>query len=172
MNKRRHEGLTLIELMITVMLMSVLTGVMVFVFITLIGQWSSGEKRASIDINLDRGVEEMVRDLREANQTQGSNDEIRFTRDGSNYSIYYFYNSADRYPLTFNQNLYQIREAAISPGINGNFTYGSGRIVIRDVLKPPTSDISFANNTVNIDLSVARGNETIRSTTQVRPRNL
>ena len=164
--------MTLIELMITVLLMAVLTGIVVFVFITIIGQWSSGEKRASIDIGLDRGIEEMVRDLREANQTQSSNDEIRFTRDNSNYSIYYFYNSSDSYPLTFNQNLYQVKKTAISPGINGNFTYGAGRIVLRDVLKPPTSDLSIANNTVNIDISVTRGNETIRSVTQVRPRNL
>jgi prepilin-type N-terminal cleavage/methylation domain-containing protein len=172
MESRKRKGLTLIELMITVLLMVILTGSMVFVFITLIGQWSSGQYRAGIDIGLDRGIEEMVRDLREANQSQSSNKEIRFTKDGVNFSIYYFYNAADRYPLTFNQDLYQVRKAVITPGISGNFTYGSGKIVLRDVLKPLTSDLSFNNNTVNIDISVTRGNETIRSATQVRPRNL
>jgi prepilin-type N-terminal cleavage/methylation domain-containing protein len=172
MKNRQRKGLTLIELMITALLMAVLMGIVVFVFITLIGQWSSGQNRAGIDIGMDRGIEEMVRDLREANQTQSSNDEIRFTRDGANYSIYYFYNPSDRYPLTFNQNLYQVKKTAISPGINGTFTYGAGRIVLRDVLKAPTSDLSFANNMVNLDISVFRGNETIRSVTQVRPRNL
>ena len=149
----------MIELAITVLLMTILTGTMVFVFITLTGQWSSAEKRASIDIGIDRGVEEMVRDLREANQTFSSNDEIRYTKDRSNFSVYYFYNN-------------QVREAVLSGGLNGTYTNSTGRIVVRDVLPPPVSDLSISNNTVNIDISISRGNETIRQNTAVRPRNL
>ena len=151
--------MTLVELAITVLLMSVLSGVMVFVFITLTGQWSSGEKRASVDIGMDRGMEEMVRDLREANQALSSNDEMRYTRDGSNYSIYYFYNN-------------QVRKAVLTGGLSGTYTNSTGRIVIRNVVMPAVSNLSLSNNTINIDISISRGNETVRQYTAVRPRNL
>ena len=142
---------------------------------TVLITWTGQERRAGIDTELDRGIEEMVRDLRKAKQVQSTAnyDEIRFRQGTSSYSIYYLYNASDSYfpPPAFNQSTYQLKKETLSGGINGTFTYGSGQTMVNDVLPPPTSDLSFSSNLVTIDLSAKRGDETIRSRTQVRPRN-
>ncbi len=170
------KGLTLIELMITIVMFAILAGVTTYVFRAILLSWSSQETRAGIDINLDRGIEEVVRDLREAKAIQSvNNDEIRFTlyESGTDNSyIYYLYNSSDSYPPGFNQSTYEIRRAALSGDISGTFTYGSGRLIIYDVVSPTTSDLSLSGNIITIDLSITRGDETMRSRTEVRPRNL
>lgn len=159
--------------MITIVMLVALVGITAYVFRAVLLSWSSQETRAGIDISLDRGIEEMARDLREAKEASYvNNDEIRFTQDQSNYYIYYFYNENDSYPPSFNQSLYQLKKAALSGGMGGTFTYGSGTIIIIDMLPPLTSDLSLNNNVVTMDLSLTRGNETIRSRTEVKPRNL
>ena len=68
----------------------VLVGVSAFVFRAVLLSWHSQEIRTGIDIALDRGIEEMVRDLRKARQVQSvNNDEIRFTHNLTAYYIYY-----------------------------------------------------------------------------------
>ncbi|MFA5117254.1 MAG: hypothetical protein WC695_00200 [Candidatus Omnitrophota bacterium] len=160
------------ELMITVSMLVVLTVVLVSVLRAVLLSWSSEEARAGIDINLDRGVEEIVRDLRDVSAVQCSNNEIRFYQGEAGYYIYYLYNAADPYPPLFNKSAYQLRKASLTGGIAGKFTYGSGDIKMTDVVAPPASDLSISGNLINIDLSLKRNDETIRSRTAIRPRNL
>lgn len=168
------NGFTLIETIITIIMLIVLTGGIVYVFRAGLLGWSSQEKRTGIDINLDRGIEEIVRDLREAKEAQSASGshEIRFTPDQSTYYIYYFYNANDSYPPAFNQDTYELKKTTLSGGINGTFTYGSGQVIVTDVIKPSTSTLSLSSNLITIDLSITRADETIRSRTQVKPRNL
>ena len=172
----RHKGFTLVELILSVILFGILAVATFFLFRTVLIAWSSQEERGGIDINLDRGMEEMARDLRKAREVQSTAeyDEVRYRQGTSNYYIFYLYNAADSYvpPPAFNQSSYQLRRATLSGGINGTFTYGSGDIVINDVVPPPTSDLSLASNLLTLDLTVTRGDETIRSRTQARPRNV
>jgi prepilin-type N-terminal cleavage/methylation domain-containing protein len=165
-------GLTLIELMITIAMLVILTSVLVSVLRVILLSWSSQETRAGIDINIDRGVEEVVRDLRDARAIQCSNDEIRFSSDQVGYYIYYLYNAADSYPSAFNKSAYQLRKASLTGGISGTFTYGSGDVKMIDILPPSTSDLSLSGTLITIDLSLKRNDETIRSRTAIRPRNL
>lgn len=167
------KGLTLLELMMAILVFVILMAVIVYILRAVLLSWSSQETRSGIDISLDRGIEEAVRDLREARQISFiNNDEIRFTQDLTNFYIYYLYNESDSYPPSFNQNTYELRKAALSGGISGTFTYGSGQIIITEVVAPTTSDLSISSNLVTLDLSVRRRDEIIRSRTQVRPRNL
>ncbi len=170
--RTNRGGLTLIELMITIAMLVVLTLVLVSVLRVILLSWSSEETRAGIDINIDRGVEEVVRDLRDVKAVQCSNDEIRFSPDLVSYYIYYLYNAADSYPLAFDKSAYQLRKAALTGGIKGTFTFGSGDIKMTDILPPPVSDVSISGTLITIDLSVKRNDETIRSKTAVMPRNL
>lgn len=167
-----RRGLTLIELIMTTTMMVVLVGAITYVFLVVLTGWSTQVDRAGIDIQIDRGIEEMARDLREAEVVQSANDEIRFTEDQAAYYIYYLYNANDSYPLSFNQSSYELREAALTGGIGGTFTYGSGRIIIIGVLPPPASDLSLTNSIITIDLSVNKNDENVRSKTSVKPRNL
>ena len=172
-----RRGLTLIELIITTAMVAILTVVMALIFRAILLSWAAQETRAGIDIGLDRGIEEVARDLREAKQISQGNDDIRFTQDGSNYYIYYFYNPNDTFPLAFNQSLYQLKKTELPGGIADTPDYGSGNIIITDVLPPPVSDLSYDEDpdfpdSAIIDLSVKRKDETIRSRTQVKPRNL
>lgn len=164
--------MTLIELMITIAMFVILAMAVMYIFRAVLLSWSSQETRTGISIILDRGMEEMVRDLRGARQVQSGNDEVRFTRDQAAYYIYYLYNAGDSYPPSFSQETYQLKRTALSGGISGTFTYGSGEIKVIDVLPPTTSDLSFSSNLVIIDLSAKSGDETVRSRTAVRPRNL
>lgn len=167
-----EKGLTLIEVVITIVMLVVLVSVLTYIFRVIVISWSSQETRAGSDINLDRAMEEMSRDLREANQAQSANDEIRFKQGQNTCLIYYLYNMNDSYPPNFSQALYQIRKDTLSSGINGTFTYGQGQIIATDVLAPPVSDLSFASNLITIDLSIKRNDETVRARTLVKPRNL
>lgn len=165
------NGFTLIEIIITLIMIVILIATVVYILRAVLLSWSSQETRAGIDIVLDRGIEQVARDLREARQVQSTNDEIRFTQDQSTYYIYYLFNSADTYPPNFSQSLYQLKKATLSGGIGGTFTYGAGDIILNDISAPPASDLSLSGNMVRIDLTAAVKDESIRSRTEVRPRN-
>ena len=174
-------GLTLIELMITIVMVVILASVTVYVFRAVLLSWSVGEERAGVDISLDRGIERMVRDLREAaNIDNKYSNEIRFTRGG--HYIYYFYNATDPYPTDLTEASYELRKADLS-GVTdsdlttGIFTDGSGRIIITDVIPAtaepnPTELSKGANDLVTIILNVQRDDEALTSKTQVKARNL
>jgi hypothetical protein len=166
------RGITLLEVMITIIMFTILIGVLGYMTRVILLSWSGQETRTGLDIILKRGMEETVRDLREARSVQSSNDEIRFTQDLTNYYIYYLYTANDSYPLAFSQSAYDLRKAALTGGLSGTFTYGSGRVVIMDVRPPPTSDLSLTSNLLTLDLSARQGSETVRIRTKIRPRNL
>lgn len=166
------RGLTLIELIISVAVLAILAAALAYIFRVVLLSWSSQEKRAGIQVNLNRGMEEIARDLRKAKQISAvNNDEIRFTPDRSSYYIYYLYNLNDPYPPSFNQGAYELKKAVLSGGISGTFTYGSGQIIISGVIPPPASDLSFSASLITIDLSVSRADETVRLRTRVKSRN-
>ncbi len=177
-SRRRKKGITLIELMITVVMFAALAVTITYVARAVLLTWYSQEIRGGIGVNLNRGIEDMARDLRKARQVQSTAnyDEIRI-RQGtitSSYYIYYLYNASDSYvpPPAFNQSSYQLKKATLSGGINGTFTYGSGEVIVNDVVPPPTSDLSLSGNLLTVDLTVTHGDETVRSRTQIRPRNV
>lgn len=171
--RNTNRGFTLIELIITISMFAILTAVSAYIFRTVLLSWSSQETRSGIDVVIDRAGEQLTRDLREARAVSSiNNDEIRFTQNNASYYIYYLYNANDSYPPAFSQTLYQLKKAQLSGGINGTFTYGSGDIILTEVLAPATSDISLSGNLVTIDLSCKKKDEAIRSRTRIRPRNL
>ena len=172
----KSRGVTLIEFMISLILLSVVGTAAVLIFKTILLSWSAQTERIGVDLPLDRAVVEMVRDLREAKQVQSTSGyrEIRYTRDGSTYYILYLYSAPDAYasPPAFNQSSYQLRRAALAGGIGGTFTYGSGTLMVTNVLPPPTTDLSLSGSLIVLDVSAKQGDETLRVKTQVVPRNL
>src|SRR3989338_956400 len=100
MNRTAKYGLTLIELMITIVMFALLAIVTVYVFRAILLSWSSQETRTGIDTDLNMGIEEMRRDLVQAKDVNTSvhSDELRFTTSADTYYIYYLYNGNDSYP--------------------------------------------------------------------------
>lgn len=167
-----RKAFTLIELLITIGLVVALAAVALYVFRVFLLTWSSQSTREEAGIQAGSAVEQMARDLRKANAIQSSGDEIRFTQGTDSY-IYYLYNSADvSYPPQFNQSSYQLIKSPLTGDIDGTFSYGTGAIKMTDVLPPPASDLSLSGNVVTIDLTSSRSGESIRSRTEIRPRNL
>ena len=168
------KGLTLIELMISTVLVVILAGVVIYAFRAILLNWSGAEARAGINITLNRAVEEMRRDVIKAKAiASGTNDEVRFTALDDTHRIYYLYNPNDSYPPIFNQQKYELKKAGLSGSLtNGAFTYGDGVIILTDVSPSPTTDLSCSSNLVTLDLSSIRGDETVRLRTQIKPRNL
>ncbi|MBN1872499.1 MAG: prepilin-type N-terminal cleavage/methylation domain-containing protein [Candidatus Omnitrophica bacterium] len=168
-----RNGLTLIELIVTVVMLAIIVGVSSYIFRAVFLSWAGMEERRGLDITLYRGIEEIIRDLREAKEVSSVNgDEVRFTQDNATYYIYYLYNSDDSYPPDFDESEYELKKAQLTGGIDGTFTYGGGKLILTDIIPPDTSDMSISGNIVTIDLSVSRDKEAGRSRTEVRPRNL
>ena len=174
MTAKSPAGFTLIELIITTVMFAILAVATTYLFRAVLLAWSSQETRAGVDTNLDRGIEDMARDLRKSQQVQSTANynEIRYRQGTSNNYIFYLYNASDSYipPPAFNQSSYQLRRAPLTGGLGGTFTYGSGDVVVNDVVAPPGSTMSLSSNLLTIDLSVKRGDDTVRSRTQIRPR--
>ncbi len=171
-----NRGFTLLETIITLLFFAILATTVNYLFLPILLSWGGEELRAGMDINLDRGFEDVVRDLRKARQVQSTvgRNEFRFTPDGTNFSIYYLYYSADSYvpPPAFTQASYQLKKATIAGGINGTFTYGAGQPIVNDVVPPTTSNLSLSGKLATVDLTVKRGNEQNRSRTQIKVRNI
>lgn len=182
---KTKKGLTLIELMITVVIFAILTGVMFSIFRAVLLSWSSQEERTGIDISVDIGIEKIARELREAIDVQSTDDyhEMRFTVEENGLDadyIFYLYNEDDSYvpPPAFDQETYELKKATLSGGIGGTFNYGDGQLIVTDVVSPnleedPKTELSIdADNIITIILKLKRGNEIITSKTQVKPRGL
>ena len=178
MKVKKPAGFTLIEVIMVSVAFTLLLVTTVYFFRAILLTWSGQEIRAGFNTNLDRGLEDLSRELREAREVQSTAgyDEIRLTQGTSSTtsSIYYLYHASDTYgpPPSFNQSSYQLRKATLTGGINGTFTYGAGDVILNDVVPPPTSDLSLSSNLLTLDLTVQRGDETTRSRTQIRPRNV
>jgi hypothetical protein len=177
------KGLTLIELLIMITVFVALTSVATYIFRAVLLAWEYREALTGGEIMLNRGMEEMVRTLRGATDVDLLySDELRFTTEESglvSYYAYYFYNANDApYPPDLDEETYILRKAQLQNVVGGDLktgtlSYGSGKIVMTDVLPPPTSELSYSADMATIDLSIEIGSGTaIRSKTAVTPRNL
>ena len=169
------NGVTLIELVISLLLFSVLMTAVAFSMNPILLAWSSQQDRMELQRQVQHGLEKAIRDLRVADALQNdANDAIRYTvrESGTDNSyILYLYNASDSWPPAFNQTSYQLRKASLSGGISGTFTYGSGDLLMRDIQPPTTSDLSVSGKVAILDLTLIRGDETFRLTERVKRRN-
>jgi len=166
------DGLTLIELLITVGILSVLIFTVGYTFIIGLKLWNEGYNRTDIRNDLSYSMDLMSKHLRQAKSidalTAGS---ITFTADlGSGDTSYrfYLYNSSDTEPNPpYTQSNYELRWA------QGTVTYGSGVVLIADIPTPAsTKPFSQSGNVITMDLTVANGDDTMSMRTNVRPRSL
>lgn len=171
------KGVTLIEMVISLLLAGVLMTATAYAMNPILLAWSSHQDRMELERQAQHGVERAIRDLRLATAFQNdASNAIRFTvrESGVNNSyIFYLYNANNTWPPAFNQTSYQLRKAALTGGIGGTFTYGSGTLLLRDVQPPPTSDLSVSGSVATLDVTLVRNSdETFHLIQRVRRRNL
>ena len=93
--------------------------------------------------------------------------------------IYYLYNSSDTYPQDFSQDEYTLMHTTLT-GVSGDdlttgsFTFGSGRVIIDNVLPPPDSELSWDSTALlaTVYLVIKSGDEEIGLKIQTKPRNM
>jgi prepilin-type N-terminal cleavage/methylation domain-containing protein len=170
---KRKNGFTLLELLLVIAMGPVIIGMLAFMFQVALDTWSTQGSRIGVAVSVNKATREMARDLRNANAIASQNgNEIRFTTDGTTYYIYYLYNASDSYPSTFNKASYQLKKAALSVNMTGTFTYGSGDLIARDIVPPPTTNLSISAPIITIDLTAQQGSSVTRSVSTVKPRNI
>lgn len=171
--RKTNKAFTLAELLITTAIIAMIMGSLAYIFQVTVGGWSTQGVRMGLAVSADRSVKAVAKELRNARVLVNSySGELRFTTDNTTYYVYYLYNLSDSYPPQFNKGLYQLKKTLLSGGINGTFTYGNGDLIMRDILPPPSSTISYAGGLVIIDLNVQRKASTMHFATKIRPRNI
>ena len=164
-------------MLIVLVVLASLVGVSVYVFRVVVLVSYGSISRGGVNVSLESAVDRMTRTLRTAYAALSTTGacEIRFTivENGAdvNYA-YYLYNPTGSYRIFDTTKKYELRQAAFTGTLaSGTFTYGSGRVLLVNVLPPPVSDLSISGANAIIDLSVRTGDETVRSKTQVFPRD-
>ena len=174
-------GFTLIELVGASVLLLLLTGIVAYAYIAILKatdeQISRSQARGSVNIAL----EGMVVDLRHcfAVAVDGDSKAIRYQvkeSGNSKFNIYYLQSQKDGAcpSNSFDSTaLYDLMNTPLQGGnINGSFTCGDGSPVIRNIVPPPTSNITLSGKTVTLDLTTKVKSSSIRVMTSVTARNL
>jgi len=165
------QGLTLIELLIVTSMLSVIVFSVGYTFVVGMKLWNEGYDRGDIKADISQSFELISKNLRQATSIDTlTESSITFTADlgnGSTSCRIYLYNSSDSEPNPpYSEPTYELRWAT------GTVTYGSGSILSTDIAQPATAAFSQSSNLITVDLTVTRGDESLRMRSNVRPRNL
>lgn len=170
--RSRTKGFTLVELLMVTVMFAVLVFSVGYVFVVGLKLYNQGYARSDIRTDISQAMELITKNLRQAKSIDDFTTEssITFTADlgsGSDSYRIYLYNSSDPEPNPpYTQSTYELRWA------KGTVTYGSGAILATDIIQPTNTPFSQSSNLITVDLTVDRGDETIRMRSNIRPRNL
>jgi prepilin-type N-terminal cleavage/methylation domain-containing protein len=169
-----RNGFTLIEVLVTTVILAVLVFTVGYTFVIGLKIWDEGYTRANMRAKMTQALELVTKNLRQAESidelTAGS---ITFTADlggGSASYRVYMYNASDPEPNPpYTQGTYDLRWAQTTT------TYGSGAVIATDIKRPnPPSSNPFSQNgnVITLNFTVEDGGQTVDVRTNVRVRNL
>ena len=172
---RFKKGLTLLEMIFTLALISLLISSLIFLYTVVLRSSTQIGKSSDLEEKLSFGLEQIVRDVRNANAVKAhvTYRTLRFTLGSQSY-IYYLYNVNDAWPPNYNQSAYELRKAPVSGGIDGSFTYGAGDLIVTG-LKPPNETRFEQSSVTNVFTAILTGldnEETYTVRGNIRPRNV
>lgn len=177
----RERAFTLLEVVFTVALVAFLASAVAYVYVVTLRSWHNLGHRTDLHEKLHFGLESVIREVRKADAILIKTDEhaIRFTLNeggtDNNY-IYYLYNNADGWPLSFKQSTYELRRASMTAGAlnTATFKYENGEFILPGLVPPPkgTSITSAGSGKVaSIQLMGIEGSDTLTVRGYVRIRN-
>lgn len=173
--KTSKKGFSFLELILAMGMMSVLMLTSFLLFRVILISWTDVEPYLGEKSLQQRAMQTLSKDLKESKElisSTGSN-EIRFSKDSKQYYIYYLYHPSDHYSPTpsFKYSGYTLKKALLKGGLQGDFGYGEGVIVLSDLKPPPLTKITFEDQMVGVELNFEETNlDSIK--TQIRPRNI
>lgn len=175
-----NRGFTLIETIIVLLLVAVLAGVGSFLLVVSLHAWDAGYTRANIREDVDYAMDEIIRDLKEtASGSLTRYSSIAHTiqfgeREGDTYVLYLYNVDDSSFDSVYTESLYNLHKANITQGDNP--ASGEGVLILRDLVSPdagsPATDLDISGTQVTLDIVIQRNDETVRTRTKVRPRNL
>lgn len=175
-----RRGFTLTEMIIVLLLLALLSGVGGSLFVAGLQAWDSGRTRIGVREDVSYAMDEIVRDLKamangSLTRYNSVAQTIQFGERGGDTYVFYLYNAEDSsFDSNYTESLYNLYKADITRGDNPGS--GEGTLILRDVVSPdaasPATALEINGTEATLDLIVRRNNETVRTRTAVRPRNL
>lgn len=158
---KRH-GFTLLEVILVIAMTTVLSGAVIFVYITAFKAWNAGQDRSEVRTELALALEGVSRDIGQAREiVVESANSLKFIQ-GTTESRLYLYSADDPSPAAYNQSSYQLRKSSASE------SYGAGTVLANGV--HPTV-FSYNNKVLTIDLTATQDETSVHMRTRIRPRN-
>lgn len=160
------KGFTLLELILTIALLGLITGTLMYLYVVTLKSWDQFGRRTDVRNKIQFALERMVRDVRQANAVNVTGNTVRFTIGSSSY-IYYLYNTSE------------LRKASLTGGIGGTYTASAGDLIASGLTNSTAltnsgtcTGASSTSCVVQVYLVGTDNNETIQVSGYVRPRNL
>jgi prepilin-type N-terminal cleavage/methylation domain-containing protein len=172
------KGLTLIELLIAMTLLTVLLLITVSFYPMVIKIFLANKDEFDVRTEVSTARDLATTYLIKANSfTIANQGRIYFTANVdpttslSENCTFYFYNSSDAtWPTTYPYASYELRyvdNTYPSPGI-----FGSGRSIVHNLNPPPVSYFSNLGNQITVNLNVTNNSKTYELRFEIWPRNL
>jgi len=166
-----RKGITLLELIVAIGMMTILTTTVMFVYNLHFKAWNESYVRSVIRGNLSQALELASNSLRQAQSIDAlTESSIIFTADlGNGSSAYrlYLYNADDPEPNgPYTQSTYSLRFAEDA------VDYGDGAVLSADIAQPLSPAFAISDKVIAIHLTALRGAEEVTMRTKIRPRNL
>ena len=155
---RDIRALTLIEILISIVLMTLLIGSAIFVYIAGVKTWNAGYDRSTARGDLSRALQSISRDLRKATAVGAcDSDELEFTVDST---VYYIYTHTVGSATTLRRSFSSSGDA--TGGIFVDSIYTDTTVLCNDDESP----------LLILDIEANKNGSRVRMRTRVRPRNL
>ncbi len=160
----KKKGFSLLEVIIVAGLITVLTGAIVFVYLSCFRAWNAGLDHSTLRIQLAQTLENMTRDISKATALELENaNSLVVTVSSSKQYRFYLYSADDPGPAP----LYTGSSYCLMKSME-NETYGQGETLVEGVR--PTV-FSLTGDMVTVDLTATANGSTVHMRTMVKPRN-
>ncbi len=160
----KKSGFTLIELILSLTMMTILTATVIFTSMAGLRAWDTGRKHSAVRDQLANAVELIVKDLRRAATVDGlTASSVTFTAD-----------LGDGEPKQYRFHVYQPEGETAYKLLRGlsSDEEGQGALIAANIRSTETDWFSQSGNVITLTLTASDQGETVRMRTSVRPRNL
>jgi len=171
----KQQGMTVIELIITIGMMTVLFGAIMAVYLTSIRAYNAGTERSNVRAQLSQAMDQITRDLQKAQSITLCN--VSSVNNGTPTLLFTFNAYAGAQLTTYN---YIFSGSTLERSTGEGITTGP---VIATGIQPPGATVNWSgspapdlfsctNGLVTLDMTAVKNGTSVHLKSQVRPRNM